>query len=62
MSAATEQKRLDQRSRVCLDKEITHIRCNEWFGDVVTENPVTLIGYPADLHGTVCTCCKRRAA
>lgn len=61
MSADSEQKRLNQRRRACLDKEVTHIRCNDWFGDVLEESPVTLVGRPEDLHGTVCTCCPRRA-
>lgn len=61
MSADAEQKRLNQRRRACLDNDVTHLRCDDWFGDRVTENPVTVIGFPADLHGTVCTCCPRRS-
>lgn len=60
MSAA--EKELDGRRRACLDGAVTHLRCDEWFGDVLEESPITYLGTPADLHGPVCTCCPRRVA
>lgn len=52
------ERDLDARRRTHLAGESTHIRVGSWNG---TEGcMVVLIGQARDLHGTVCTCCKRR--
>lgn len=60
MSAADVQKRLDGRRRMALDEQVTHIRAGWWWGEPTIA--VTVIGTAVELHGTVCSCCARRAA
>lgn len=57
MSAA--EKDAAARVRECLDEKRTHLRVGDWRGSQGCT--VELIGTVADLHGSVCTCCPRRA-
>lgn len=62
MSTAAGQSKADKESkarlRACFDNELVHVRLGDWREKGNAE--VTLIGFAADLHGTVCTCCPRR--
>lgn len=60
MSDASEQKRLNERIRVCFDEQITHLRAGTWRDLDGAE--VRVIGLASDLHGTVCTCCTKDAS
>lgn len=63
MSATGDAKKTKDakaRLRACMDEEMTHLRVGGWRGAAVRH--VELIGMAGDLHGTVCTCCARRAA
>lgn len=54
------EKDLNARRRSHMAGESTHIRVGSWQGTEGCE--VQLVGRAADLHGTVCTCCKLRTA
>lgn len=58
--AAAAEKEANARSRACFNEEVTHVRLGDWRSDLGTT--VTLVGTAAQLHGTLCTCCPRRAA
>lgn len=63
MSAAGDAKKDKEsksRLRACMDGEVTHLRVGWWSGQAIDR--VSLIGMATDLHGTLCTCCSRRAA
>lgn len=45
--------------RQMFDEEITHIRCGDWRGTKGAQ--VVFLGTVAQLHGTVCTCCRGSA-
>ena len=57
---STDEKALNARRRMCLDEQVTHVRVGWWWGEPVES--VTVVGTAAELHGTVCTCCARRAS
>ena len=61
MSKATRDKELNAKIRLCLDKQLLHVRAGDWWWR--SPEPVAavrFIGHASDLHGTVCTCCPPR--
>lgn len=51
-----ERKVTGARLRECFENSRTHIRAGSWHGLEGAE--ISFVGRPADLHGSVCTCCK----
>jgi hypothetical protein len=47
----------NSRLRECFDGTRTHLRIGSW--QSLGNCEITVIGSVWDLHGTVCTCCKR---
>ena len=61
MSKTTIQADKDARARIraAFDKDTTHLRVGSWNG--LEGCSVEIVGTLSDLHGTVCSCCDKRA-
>lgn len=53
------EKELASRFRQCIAKERRHVRIGQGNQD---GTDIRMVGMVGELHGTVCTCCKRKEA